>query len=252
MILAILSGNEFTDVGVYDSDSLIKKSQFVTPSACTADEYTAKLRSLIGEGSFEAAVIADVSEIGTDVIKSAAGRLSSGKTIVIGAGVKTGLNIRIDNPATLGANLVAGAVGAAYKYGSPAIVCDCGMTTAFTVTDKNGAVRGGALIPGFNLSLRALSDNTAALPRVNISADSSVNILGTNTESCMKAGIVYAAAAITDSFVKRYRDIVGEDAAVILTGQYAKLASKYAEEEVAIDENLALDGLYQIYKRQNT
>jgi type III pantothenate kinase len=127
------------------------------------------------------------------------------------------------------------------------------MTTAFTVIDRNGVVRGGALIPGFNLSLRALSDNAAELPRVHVSETASYSVLGTNTESCMKSGIVYAAAAITDGFVKRYRAVpeIGADAPVILTGQYAKIASKYAEERVVIDETSALDGLYQIYTRNS-
>ncbi|MDR0974490.1 MAG: type III pantothenate kinase [Ruminococcus sp.] len=251
MVLAINSGNEFTDIGVFESDKLTYKAQFVTPSACTADEYTVKLLSMSGEKkSFDGAVIADVSDIGAGVIKSAVKKfVGSGKVVVIGPGVKTGLNIRIDNPAALGANLVAAAAGAMLNYGYPVIIADMAAASAFTVIDGNGVVRGGALVPGFSLSLRALSDNTAQLPRVHVNETASYSVLGTNTESCMKSGIVYAAAAVIDGFVRRYRAVIGEDAPTILTGSYASIASKYCEEQVKIDSSLALVGLAAIYRR---
>jgi type III pantothenate kinase len=252
MLLAINSGNEFTDLGVFDSENISFRAQFVTPSACTADEYTIKLRSLIGDIgdiAFDGAVIADVSEVGTDVIRAAVKRFTNGRIVVIGPGVKTGLNIRIDNPAALGANLVAAAAGAVEKYGYPVITADFAAATAFTVIDKDGIVRGGALVPGFNLSLRALSDNAAELPRVHVSETASYSVLGTNTESCMKSGIVFAAAAVIDGFVKRYKDILGADAAVVITGRYSKIASKYCEEQVIIDDELVLNGLACIYRR---
>jgi type III pantothenate kinase len=277
MFLAINSGNEFTDVGVFDSDKLIFRAQFVTPSAITADEYTVKLRSMLEDGAranldvdfnvrdlpvkpqslplganFGGAVIADVSDVGSSVIFAAAKRLTKGRVVVIGPGVKTGLNIRIDNPAALGANLVAVAAGAAEKYGCPVITADLAAATAFTVIDGNGFVRGGALIPGFNLSLRALSDNTAELPRVHVNETASYSILGTNTESCMKSGIIYAAAAVIDGFAKRYKAILGADAAVVITGRYAQISAKYCEEEVVIDSELALNGRAAIYKRNIT
>ncbi|MDR0903576.1 MAG: type III pantothenate kinase [Ruminococcus sp.] len=271
MFLAINSGNEFTDIGVYDADKLKFRAQFVTPPAVTADEYTVKLRSMLGthdaytheaythdayianvSAGFDGAVIANVADIGSSVISAAAKRLTSGRVIVIGPGVKTGLNIRIDNPAALGANLVAIAAGATSKYGYPAITADFAAATAFTVIDRDAIVRGGALIPGFALSLRALSDNAAELPRIHVSESASYSVLGTNTESCMKSGIVYAAAAVIDGFVKRYKAILGTDAAVVITGRYAKIASKYSEERVIIDDTLVLDGLAAIYMRNVT
>jgi type III pantothenate kinase len=251
MFLCLSSGNEFTDIGVFDSDKLVFRSQFVTPSAATADEYTVKLQSLLCGHEFFGAAIADVSGIGTDAIKAAVRKITDGRVISVGPGVKTGLNIRIDNPAALGANLAALAVGAVNKYGSPVIIVDMAAATAFTVVDADGSVRGGALVPGFNLSLRALSDNAAELPRVHVFESASYSVLGTNTESCMKSGIVYASSAIIDGLVKRYRDIIGFAPAVI-TGPYAKIGSRYCEEQVQIDPTLALDGLAAIYKRNIT
>ncbi|MDR0944526.1 MAG: type III pantothenate kinase [Ruminococcus sp.] len=250
MLLAINSGNEFTDIGLFEDDKLSFRTQFVTPSAVTADEYTIKLQTMLGKRTLNGAVIADVSDIGAGVISEAVGRITNGgRIVVIGPGVKTGLNIRIDNPAALGANLVAIAAGAAGSYGYPVITCDLSLSTAFTVIDRDGIVRGGALVPGFNLSLRALSDNAAELPRVHVSESAAYSVLGTNTESCMKSGIVYAAAAVIDGFVKRYKAILGEDAGVVLTGRYAKIASRYCEEQVVIDDTLVLNGLAAIYKR---
>jgi type III pantothenate kinase len=254
MLLAINSGNEFTDIGLFEDEKLTFRTQFVTPSAVTSDEYTIKLQTMLGERCFKGAVIADVSDIGTGVISEAVGRITNGggRIVVIGPGVKTGLNIRIDNPAALGANLVAIAAGAALAYGYPVITCDLSLSTAFTVIDRDGIVRGGALVPGFNLSLRALSDNAAELPRVHVSESASYSVLGTNTESCMKSGIVYAAAAVIDGFAKRYKAILGEDAGVVITGRYAKIASRYCEEQVVIDDALVLNGLAAIYKRNST
>jgi type III pantothenate kinase len=257
MILAISSGNEYTAVGGYDGDGkLAFTADFVTPAAITADEYTIKLKGLIAlkapeNAVFDGAAVADVSDIGAGVIKTALKNIVTGRIITIGPGVKTGLNIRIDDPAVLGANLVADAAGAVSKYGYPVVIADLGTATVFTVVDAHGVLRGGAIIPGFNMSLRALSDNAASLPRIQASADKTYSVLGTNTAACMKSGIVFAAAAVLDGFLARYKTIIGE-APLIVTGAYAEIGAKYCESPVIIDKTLTLKGLYEIYKKQTS
>jgi type III pantothenate kinase len=200
--------------------------------------------------TIEGAAAADVSELGTDVIKSALKRLTAGRVITVGPGVKTGLNIRIDNPAVLGANLVADAVGAMAKYPAPLIIADMSTATAIAVIDSGGRLLGGAIMPGLGVSLAALSEKTAELPRVPIPSvgGSNINVLGTNTISCMQSGAVYGTASALDGFIRRYSEIT-KGAKVILTGTYAELTAKYCETDVTIEKNLALDGLMAIYRR---
>jgi type III pantothenate kinase len=255
MVLVLSSGNEITLLGGFNGEELLFTAEFVTPSACTADEYTIKLREMIGlyiadPVTIDGAVFADVSELGADVIRSALKKLSTGRVISVGPGVKTGLNIGIDNPAHLGANIVADAVGAIAKYDTPIIIADMNTATVLTVIDESGKLLGGAIAPGLGVSLSVLTEKTAELPRVNIPADggSTVNVLGTNTVSCMKSGAVFGTAAIIDGFTRRYTEITGT-AKVILTGTYAALTAKYCETAVTVDKDLTLCGLMAIYRR---
>jgi type III pantothenate kinase len=256
MVLAVSAGNEHTVIGGYNGDKLMWTSAFVTPSEATSDEYTIKLREHIrlkapDTGLFEGAALANVSDLDSDIIKAALKNVVSGRVLNVGPGIKTGLNIRIDNPAALGANLVADAVGAMSKYGSPVIIADLSTATTFAVSDADGVFRGGAILPGIKTSLDALSDSTAVLPRVQIPLSGRYNILATSTISCMQSGAVYGLAVLTDGFITRYRSIIG-DARAVLTGFYAELVAKYAGVSVTVDKNLALDGLMAIYKRNVT
>jgi type III pantothenate kinase len=252
MVLTVNSGNETTVIGGFESGELVFTAEFITPAAITADEYTIKIRELLSLKSevktFDGAVVADVSDIGTGVIKTALKSIVKGRVVVIGPGVKTGLNIRIDNPAVLGANLVAVSVGAVQKYGCPIIVANMGTAFVFTVIDEKGIVRGGAIVPGLVSSLRALSDNAAELPQITLSDENSYHFLGTNTASCMEAGAVHAYAAIAEGFYSRYRELVG-DARLVITGSFSELIARYCKVPVVTDQALALDGLYQIYKK---
>ena len=126
---------------------------------------------------------------------------------MVGPGVKTGLNIKIDNPAQLGADLAAGAVGAMAEYTMPCIVIDMGTATTISVLDRNGSFLGGAIAAGINLTLDALAKGTAVLP--SISAASPKSVIGHNTIDCMQSGIIYGTAAMLDGMIDRIEEELG-------------------------------------------
>lgn len=169
--------------------------------------------------------------------------------MVLGPGVKTGLNIKIDNPAQLGADLAAGAVGAMGKYPTPCVIIDMGTATTLSVLDKEGAFVGGAIAAGIRSTLDALSTNTAQLPFINLQAPDSV--VGTNTVSSMQSGLILGAAAMLDGMIDRIEEEIGELASVIATGGLAEMVVENCRREIVIDNNLLLDGLYKIYKKNS-
>ncbi|MEE0839759.1 MAG: type III pantothenate kinase, partial [Acutalibacteraceae bacterium] len=167
--------------------------------------------------------------------------------LMLGPGVKTGLNIKIDNPAQLGADLAAGAVGAIAKYETPCIVIDMGTATTVSVLGENGEMLGGAIAAGVRLTLKALFENTAQLPAVAIEAPSSV--IGTNTVDCMKSGLVFGAASMIDGLIERMEKEQGKMKTVVATGGMSREIIRHCKYDIIYDENLLLDGLMTIYKK---
>jgi type III pantothenate kinase len=166
---------------------------------------------------------------------------------MIGPGIKTGLNIRIDNPATLGADMVAGCVAALEKYPCPAIIFDLGTATTVSVIDSDRVMIGGCIMPGVRISLEALSTRTAQLPHISLEAPA--HVIGKNTVDCMVAGSVIGTAAMMDGICDRIEEELGKPCTVVATGGLAKVTSPYCKRKVFLDENLLLDGLYILYER---
>ena len=169
------------------------------------------------------------------------------EALVVGPGVKTGLNIKIDNPAETGANIVVGDVAVINKYPLPAIVFYFGTATTASVIDKTGAHLGGAIMCGIKTAINSLSSTTAQLPQIDISVPS--KIIGRNTVDAMKCGSVIGTAAMLEGLVSRFEKELGEKATVIVTGGFGKAIAKAAELDVIVDENLFVDGLRIIYEK---
>ncbi len=161
--------------------------------------------------------------------------------------MKTGLNIKIDNPAETGANIVVGDVAVINKYPLPAIVFYFGTATTASVIDKTGAHLGGAIMCGIKTAINSLSSTTAQLPQIDISVPS--KIIGRNTVDAMKCGSVIGTAAMLEGLVSRFEKELGEKATVIVTGGFGKAIAKAAELDVIVDENLFVDGLRIIYEK---
>lgn len=169
--------------------------------------------------------------------------------MVVGAGIKTGLNIRMEfNSQQLGADIVANAVSALEKYPVPIIMIDMGTATIISYISEKRTYEGGLMFPGVRLSLDALSHHTAQLP--NISLEHPRQLIGKNTEDCMRSGIVYGTAAMLDGVIDRIRETLGgAEPSIVATGPNAPVIARYCRNHVVYDKYLLMEGLYAIYQK---
>lgn len=249
MILALDVGNTNIVLGVID-DKLEISGRISTNINETEQEYAMKLHSFLSINSIDGidgAIISSVVPALVDTLKKAIKIVCNVDAMVVGPGVKTGLSIKIDDPAQLGADMVVGAVAAKAKYPCPIIIFDLGTATTGSVIDKNGNFIGAIITSGINTSINALTSGTALLPQINISAPKKV--IGTNSVDSMKSGVVIGTAAMMDGFVERFEEELGEKASLIVTGGHGKSIAKNCKHDMIIDENLLIDGLKIIYDK---
>ena len=250
MLLAIDVGNTNIVLGVFNGDELVASGRLSANINETNEEYAMKLYSFLqlhNTPEIDGAVIASVVPALIGTLRSAV-KFTTGVTpLVVGPGVKTGLSIKIDDPAELGADLVVGAVAAKEKYSQPTIIFDLGTATTGSVLDKDGNFIGCIITTGVKTSLKALSTGTALLPQIDISAPKKV--IGTNSIDSMKSGAVIGTAAMLDGFIERFEDELGEKASVVITGGLGKSISKSCKHDVIYDNELLLNGLRIIYDR---
>ncbi|MBQ5910591.1 MAG: type III pantothenate kinase [Clostridia bacterium] len=254
MLLAIDIGNTNITLGLFYEDVLKVTARLATDPKKTADEYAVSIKDVLalhGEeaGEIEDCIISSVVPSVAASVSSAIALLCDTVPLLLGPGVKTGLNIKIDNPAQLGADLAAGAVGALHEYTMPCIIIDMGTATTVSVLDKNGAFLGGTIGPGVRMTMRALAEGTAALPAISIAAPKSV--IGKNTVDCMQSGIVLGTAAMLDGIIDRIEEELGEAATVVATGGLSKDIINYCKNDIIYNENLLLDGLRIIFEKNN-
>ncbi len=252
MLLAIDIGNTNITLGAYDNDVLLFTARLATVQGTTADQYAVEIKNILDLHGLQAARIEDC--IISSVVPSVGGAVCNAVSLLcdivpleLGPGVKTGLNIKIDNPAQLGADLVAGAVGAISEYTLPCVIIDMGTASTISVIDRNGAYLGGVISAGVRLTLKALTENTAQLPSIDISAPKSV--ISTNTVDCMKSGLIYGTAAMIDGLLDRIIDELGEIPTVVATGGLSKDIIVHCKNEIIYNANLLLDGLREIYEK---
>ena len=252
MLLTIDIGNTNVTLGAYDGNILAFTARLATEQRKTSDQYASEIKSMLSLYELDAAEIEDciISSVVPMVGKSISGAVSKLCHIVplmLGPGVKTGLNIKIDNPAQLGADLVAGAVGALESYTMPCVVIDMGTASTVSVLDRNGAFLGGVIAAGVRLTLKALAENTAQLTSIPIEAPQSV--IGANTVECMQSGLVYGTAAMLDGLLDRIETQLGETPTVVATGGLSKEIITHCSHNIIYNENLLLEGLCAIYEK---
>ena len=195
----------------------------------------------IKKADLEGGIISSVVPQITMVVKAAVEKILKKEVLIVGAGIKTGLNIRIDNPAQLGSDLVVGAVAGIAEYPTPLLIFDMGTANTVCVIDKNRNYIGGMILPGVRTSLDALTARAAQLSGIDLEAPK--RVIGKNTIECMKSGIVYSNAALIDGVILRMEEELGEKATVIATGGLAKSIVPYCKEDVILDDDLLLKGL---------
>ena len=252
MILTIDIGNTNIVVGGIDKDKTHFIERISTVRTKTELEYAIDIKLLldinkIKADQIEGGIISSVVPQITNIVKIAAEKILKTEVMVLAAGVKTGLDIKIDNPAQLGADLVANAVAGIHNYPVPLIIIDMGTATTLSVVDEKKQYIGGMILPGPRISLDALTARASQLSGISLEAPK--NIVGKNTIECMKSGIVYSNAAAMDGMIERIEEEIGSKATVVATGGLAKSIIPHCKREVILDEELMLKGLYIIYEK---
>ena len=252
MFLAIDIGNTNIVLGVFDGGKLISSARVFTRKDALSDEYAVLFGDMlrlngIAPESIDGSVISCVVPKLVNRISEAVEKISHIKPLAVAAGVKTGINILIDNPAQLGSDMVANAAGAVERYPLPAIVIDLGTAMTFSVIDENRTFLGGVITAGVRTSLDALTARTSQLPDITVEAPE--RIIGKNTVDSMKSGTVFGAASLIDGFVERFSAEQGWDFTVIATGGMSSYIIPQCKTKIEIDPDLMLYGLYEIYKR---
>lgn len=254
MILAIDAGNSNIVVGGCEGEKILFTERLSTSHSATAAEYAIILKNIFelhgaDAKSIDGGIISSVVPSVTDTIREAVSRLTDGKILIVGPGIKTGLCISTDNPAQLGSDLVVDAVAGINKYSLPLIIIDMGTATTFSVIDEDGKYLGGAIMPGMKVSLDSLVGRTAQLPKISLEPPK--NIIGPNTIDAMKSGILYSTAASLDGMTERFEEELGKKATVVATGGLAKKVVPLCKREIILDENLLLRGLIILYNKNN-
>ncbi len=252
MVFVVDIGNTNIVLSAINDGGNIFTSRMCSDKKMMEDQYTVQIKSIFDlynavPEEFEGAVISSVVPQLTPILKRAISKIITGKIIVVGPGIKTGLDIKLDNPAELGADFVCSSVAAKEKYPLPCIVIDMGTATKISVVDSGGAFVGGSIIPGMVLSMEALVNGTAQLP--GISFENPGKVIGKNTIDCMKSGIIYGTASMLDGMISRYTQELGENCTVVLTGGLSGIIVPYLYNKPVHDEALILKGLYLLFSK---
>ncbi|MBE6982878.1 MAG: type III pantothenate kinase [Ruminococcaceae bacterium] len=251
MILTVDIGNSNIVIGGVREDAVLFEARLRTDATKTSDEYCLDLKSLmdvyqVDVAEVEGAIIASVVPQVLNSLQTAIKKLTGKTAFVVGPGLKTGLNILLENPGQTGADLVVGAVAALREHKPPMTIIDMGTATTISVIDKNGAYIGGAIIPGVKISMDALTDRTALLPGLQL--DQPKKAIGRNTVDAMRSGIMMGAACMLDGMIERMEEELGYQTTVIATGGIAKFIVPLCQREMIYDKDLLVKGLVTLYK----
>ncbi|MBQ4527164.1 MAG: type III pantothenate kinase [Clostridia bacterium] len=252
MILAIDIGNTNIVLGGFIDNRLTFVARIATNAVKTEDEYATKIKSILAlhevdKASVKGAIISSVVPPLNSVMTKAVKIVYGIEPILVGPGIKTGINIVCDNPSTVGADLICACVAAHHIYGSPSLVVDMGTATKMMVLDKSGAFIGVSIIPGVNIGLKALASGTAQLPQISLDAPKSV--IGKNTVDCMRSGVVFGNASMIDGMIDRFNEEMKEELKVIATGGLASTIVCHCKHAITLDDDLLLKGLNILYNK---
>ena len=250
MLIAVNAGNSHVLLGGYEEDVRVFAASIATDPKQTGDDYACKLRQVfdlygVDAKQIHGAVLGSVVPGLVAVLEQALRLLGVQDIIEVSSGVKTGLNIRMDNPASLGGDLVVNAVAGIKEYEAPMLIFDLGTATTVSVIDKDRRYQGGMIYPGVGVSLDSLTARAAQLSGISLEAPE--HLIGKNTIECMKSGVIYSSAAAIDGIIDRMKEELGGKATVIATGGLAKKIVPHCRRDVILDDDLLLKGLSILY-----
>jgi len=255
MLLAIDAGNTNVVFALFDGPEIQARWRIATDARRTGDEYAVWLMQLleiegIERGAVTQVIISTVVPRALHELRLLAQKYFSLEPLVAGQGAAAwDFEIDVDEPGSLGADRAVNALAAHAKFGGDLIVVDFGTATTFDVVDFNGAYKGGIIAPGINLSLDALVNNTAMLPRIAIDTPRTNSVTGRNTEDQMLIGVFWGYVAMMEGLIERLRKEIGRPARVIATGGLAILFDRHTAIFDAVDADLTLHGLALLAER---
>ena len=252
MLLAIDIGNTNIVIGCIKNDEILFKARIATDRLRTSDQYGVEIMNIMQAFGVSRAEIDDciISSVVPPVFNSVSTGVQKviGKhPMVVGPGLKTGLNIHVDIPSQVGSDLIVDAVAALSKYEAPLVLIDLGTATTISVIEPEKVFIGGLIFPGVMVSLNSLSRSAAQLP--GISLDNPKKVVGRNTVDCMRSGIMYGTAAMLDGLIDRIADELGHESTVIATGGLAQFITPLCRHSIILDKELLLTGLNILYKK---
>ena len=252
MLLAIDIGNTNIVIGVIHDDEIVFKARIATERQRTSDQYGVEIRNMLEAfqvkiEDIEDCIIASVVPPVFNSVHTGIRKVIGKQPMVVGPGLKTGLNIHVDIPSQVGSDRIVAAVAALAEYEAPLVLIDMGTATTIEVVEPENIYMGGIIFPGVMVSLDSLTSRAAQLP--GISLDKPKNIIGKNTVDCMRSGMMYGTAAMLDGVIDRIAEELGHRSTIVATGGMAQFITPLCKHEIILEKELLLKGLNIIYKK---
>ena len=252
MIIAVDIGNTNIVLGGLDGERITFQTRLSTLMYKGEAEYAVLFKNLldiynVDLKSVEGCIISSVVPPLNTVMKNVLQLLTGKQPLIVGPGVKTGLNVAGGDAKSLGADLVVAAVAAIAKYPKPMIIIDMGTATTLSVIDESGAFRGGVIYPGVMVSFEALASSTAQLPRIGF--EEPKQVININTVDSMQSGLIYGSAGMIDGLIDRISQEMGCELTLVATGGMSNKIVPRCRHKIQLDDNLLLDGLRIIYEK---
>ena len=252
MLLAIDIGNTNLVMGCFRDDKILFKARIATDPTRTSDQYGVEIKSMleaydVKRSDIDDCIISSVVPPVFNSVRTGVIKIIGKQPMVVGPGLKTGLNIHVDVPSQVGSDRIVIAVAALAEYKAPLLLMDLGTATTIESVEPDNVYMGGVIIPGVRVSLDALTSRAAQLP--GISLDRPKQVIGKNTVDCMRSGMMYGTAAMIDGLVERMEEELGHRCTLIATGGLAQFIAPLCKREIILDKDLLLKGLNIIYKK---
>ena len=252
MLLAIDIGNTNLVIGCIRDDKILFKARIATDSTRTSDQYGVEIKSMleaygVKRSDIDDCIISSVVPPVFNSVRTGVIKIIGKQPMVVGPGLKTGLNIHVDVPSQVGSDRIVIAVAALAEYKAPLLLMDMGTATTIEGVEPDNVYMGGVIIPGVRVSLDALTSRAAQLP--GISLDRPKQVIGKNTVDGMRSGMMYGTAAMIDGLVERMEEELGHRCTLIATGGLAQFIAPLCKREIILDKDLLLKGLNIIYKK---
>ena len=252
MLLAIDIGNTNIVIGGIQDGVIAFEARIATDRIKTSDQYGAEIKSMLNlfdvkPRDVEDCIISSVVPPVFNSVRTGVMKVIGKAPMVVGPGIKTGLNIQMDNPSQVGSDRIVIAVAALAEYEPPLTLLDLGTATTIEVVGKGSTYLGGCIIPGVRVSLEALTSRTAQLPGIRL--DRPKRVIGKNTVDCMRSGIMYGTAAMLDGMLDRVEEELGFSTTVVATGGMAQFIVPLCRREIRLEKDLLLKGLNILYQK---